>query len=1154
MSRFTPSNDALRANGNGYGSNGGYASDRAYRNDDDDVGSLRSSNATPSNWRDRRGGGGGGGGGGGSGYGGYGGTSPGDAYGSSGGYGTRSYRSPQEQPPASRRPGGYGGFGGLASPSSNMDDSEEDGSSYNRPSGLERTAARRRSGGSPRFGQSTSARSHGRNRSIGLSRGFEGDGDGTRAIEEVLRYIQQDWDFMTDEKCVPIQIALQLMDSSSLGLATRYEQFQDTSEQLQNALRAIVNEHHQGFNSSIGTFHSIQASIQSSQQRLRTLKDSLVSAKLSLSTAKPELRGFATASQNYDDMLQVLGTIEQLQSVPERLEAQISEKRFLSAVDILQDGLRLMRKSEMDNIGALSDLRVYLSNQEHSLTDILIEELHSHLYLKSPYCENRWKQYAHNQKATPGEEDSQAIDSKIRKLFLFLDKLDTSVVATEDPTRNPEADTFMYIQLLIEALNNLSRLDVAIETIEQRLPIELFRVIERCNNEVDQRHPSSLRNAKTGSNDINPNNPVRAALLQDLLWTVYARFEAIAEGHRVVHDVVAGIVKREGFKDTNNLARSFKELWKLYQSEIRSVLHDYLATDSDLASKSQGAGGGGSLFQRHQRDKAKTMFKLSDMDSKSQQVNSEKEELDSILKSSVPGLVSDTKRTDALVQAQTPVSTEDGGATGHKLLIEPSVFNMGLLLPPSLAFLKRLREVVPPSADIALSTLTSFLDDFLVNVFLPQLEETLVDLFSQTYMENDAFQQDPQWTSYAQKPIFHGTARFFDLISAFCSVLDNLPHDQAFTQLIITQMEGYFEKCREWYTSLVTRSSTHSSGRELKASAAYTESGELHDVLVELSSAGEEDMLPLIEKSANLLIFQISEEPLEQSDLLQDQKAVSALCLLYSSMRWVTSKTKQLRLISDRAIDSGRDGARKSQLQRRWTAIATPEGPQDSASIYLPLNQETAISFDAVVSSLTSLATTALLTLHTELRLRVLFHLSHSLSHTHLLPQPILDPDPSILLLNAAIVAFDEDVALKLPPAQLNFLRTGLARLIDAALLSMTISRVKEMNLFGCQRVQLNMLVLQQNLKNVETQAGGGEVELSRSLKYFDLFDQGPESVVRSAREQGREGLGFGFEEMKGLIELAYSEGCASERREVAVGAKRAADEKVLELSEYLWD
>lgn len=432
---------------------------------------------------------------------------------------------------------------------------------------------------------------------------------------------------MTDENCTPVQVALKLLDSSSLGLAGRQEEFMGTSADLQTALKAIVNEHHQGFNSSIGTFHKIQNSLQQSQQRVRTLKESLVSAKDNLSTSKPELRAFSVASQSYDEMLQILGSIEQLQHVPERLEVRISEKRFLPAVDVLQDALRLIRKSEMENIGALGDLRVYLSNQEHSMSDVLIEELHNHLYLKSPYCEDRWKVHAQNQPKNGADGTAVGIDSGRKALYQFLDGLDTSEALVDDASRNPEADTFHYIQVILEALNKMSRLDIAIESVIQRLPVELFRVVERSNTEVAQRHPSLVRGfaSKGGAKTSRSyeSDETRTTLLNDLLWTLYARFEAIAESHRIVHDVVAGISKRDGLRDVGMLTSTFRELWKLYQSEVskrkldmaieiliqiqmRSLLHDYLSTDGELAFRSaQGGGTNDSPFLRTQRDKTR---------------------------------------------------------------------------------------------------------------------------------------------------------------------------------------------------------------------------------------------------------------------------------------------------------------------------------------------------------------------------------------------------------------------------------------------------------------------------------------------------------------------------------------------------------------------
>lgn len=161
---------------------------------------------------------------------------------------------------------------------------------------------------------------------------------------------------------------------------------------------------------------------------------------------------------------------------------------------------------------------------------------------------------------------------------------------TDDSTRNPEADTFSYIQLLVESLNKMDRLDIAVDAVEQRLPVELFKVVEKSNNEVAQRHPSILRayaNQRTAKSYKGADNDeLRTALLNDLLWTLYARFEAIAESHRVVHDVVSGIVRREGLRESSGaLTRGFKGLWELYQNEVRTVPADGVCLELTLGTR-----------------------------------------------------------------------------------------------------------------------------------------------------------------------------------------------------------------------------------------------------------------------------------------------------------------------------------------------------------------------------------------------------------------------------------------------------------------------------------------------------------------------------------------------------------------------------------------
>ncbi len=142
----------------------------------------------------------------------------------------------------------------------------------------------------------------------------------------------------------------------------------------------------------------------------------------------------------------------------------------------------------------------------------------------------------------------------------------------EDSSRNPEVDTFSYIHLIIETLSKMSRLDIAIDRIEQRLPVELFKVVEKSNIEIAQKYPHASRghfgSRSQGAKPTDGRETRDQVVLEALLSVLYARLEAVAHGHRVVHEVVAGIAKREALGNADRLVGGFKGLWKLYQSEV----------------------------------------------------------------------------------------------------------------------------------------------------------------------------------------------------------------------------------------------------------------------------------------------------------------------------------------------------------------------------------------------------------------------------------------------------------------------------------------------------------------------------------------------------------------------------------------------------------
>lgn len=133
---------------------------------------------------------------------------------------------------------------------------------------------------------------------------------------------------------------------------------------------------------------------------------------------------------------------------------------------------------------------------------------------------------------------------------------------------------------------------------------------------------------------------------------------------------------------------------------------------------------------------------------------------------------------------------------------------------------------------------------------------------------------------------------------------------------------------------------------------------------------------------------------------------------------------------------------------------------------------------------------------------------------------------------------------------EISFIRTGLGLLIDSFVVT-NAGMVKSMNANGCGRMQLNILVLQQNLKNIEE-----DVSLERAAKFFDLFTKGADSVVKQAKDGKENNEGkelFSYDELKTLVELCYSGQLANPERGISTVAKRGMGEHLLQLSEYMW-
>lgn len=152
--------------------------------------------------------------------------------------------------------------------------------------------------------------------------------------------------------------------------------------------------------------------------------------------------------------------------------------------------------------------------------------------------------------------------------------------------RNPEADSFAYMETLLEALAVLGKLGLALDIVAQKLPQEIYTVVETTLDEVAERaeygrrasilgpsgathvgrpsdvyfHTGSavldpsfssayLSMRPTAHGQLFPAHSLRLAALEmstkradqeimkDLFWTLYSKLDAVAQGLRVIYEV-----------------------------------------------------------------------------------------------------------------------------------------------------------------------------------------------------------------------------------------------------------------------------------------------------------------------------------------------------------------------------------------------------------------------------------------------------------------------------------------------------------------------------------------------------------------------------------------------------------------------------------------
>ncbi|KAL5639427.1 hypothetical protein ACGC1H_006810 [Rhizoctonia solani] len=1033
-------------------------------------------------------------------------------------------------------------------------------------------------------------------------------------IDAVLDQMQEEWAFVIDPDFNPVSLALALLDESSVG--RDLDSFRRTKAMLERALKGTVDKHYQAFAASLPHHNKLLSLLNDTQKHIAETRSCLTDARAALSHQRADLVQLWSRGQTIEEMLRILDEIERLKSIPDQLESLMSEKKLLQAALLLVRSQKTITNAEIMEIGALTDLRSYLSGQETALRDIMIEELHAHLYLKSFWCETRWAAYKPGQESLPDLYPSSCSNDELptisspnampRALAKYLTDLkmrpatDVSFSVTDDPrqsvvdstpsrthSRNPslsahptsvanptttvktpdniESDSFLYIEMLLEALAVLGALGGALDAVNQRLGIEIFTLVEGVISDVHERAEFVRRGLEqsqpgvgnTGSGGgiyvfvgEGPDALRLAALegaakkadheiLRDMCWTLYSKLDAVVQGLRVVSEVSERIASRRDFKDTSgsNPGQLFPlaNAWSSIRSEVRNLLHEHITDEGSGATAGRNPISSINEILRtgkFGRDRSKGAFHFADTDPKpvNRALRVHEEGITQVLRSTVPGLI-----TSLAGEANAGAHFTTGpDASEHRLLVRPDAFHVSVLFQPTLAFLERAAACLPDGVAEGVGETgggSLFLDDFVVRVYLPQLEEKVSNLFHQAVGGLDAFQEDTHSGRISEQPLVKASMQLMALINSLCIMLQATPlHRENYARLILGVIIQFYQRCYERFLDLVSRSAF--SGEISSIAATWAQRPEVAACLGELYSTPLHEISQrrtLCKQETRVELTFLANAIVEKDDLLPHVRDLTALGSLYRSLTWFITQLLGMKLTLDdapTAVSDARASPKPPPSPRSPAQLpSSPFSPRipleviqlssvPSDSLRLPLSRAMAHRFDAIMKTYDQLAELTLSTIRIDVRCRVMHYLHTGIqSENYRIDQECREPDPFVQDLNANLVACDDAINGVLPEIERRFIFDGIGGLVEHLLVSNS-RLIRFANDYGIQKMLRNLSALRQNLKTITGLPE--DSELSQAQAYYNLFDLGPTAML----ERIRNNQVFGFEEYRSMLNL----------------------------------
>ncbi|XP_016344748.1 exocyst complex component 4-like [Sinocyclocheilus anshuiensis] len=832
---------------------------------------------------------------------------------------------------------------------------------------------------------------------------------------------------------------------------TEKGRLEEAYEKCDHDVDELIVQHYTELTTAIRTYQSITERITSSRNKIKQVKENLLSCKMLLHCKRDELRKLWIEGVEHKHVLSLLDEIENIKQVPQKLEASMASKHYLHATDMLVSAVDSL-EGPLLQVEGLGDLRLELHSKKLNIHLVLIDELHRHLYIKSTSrVGHRGKD---KDKGRSASKDTSVLDVGLSTPRKLTEPSQFSTPGTssirelqemrEDLDIDPEENSAEFMGILIKALAKLKKIPETIKAIMERLEPELKQILKRSTTQIADH---AYQRGENLAQDIQPR------LLLELLELLFDKLNAVAQAHSVVLSHLQQIIVSPNGAQEGIKLYEQADVYAKIQTVLQVLLMDYLdvkntrraAEPSAQLSYASTGGDFGAFFAKKKPLRPKqSLFKF---ESSSHAIS-----MSAYLREQRRELYSKSGE----LQGGADDNLIEGGET--KFLCKPGARNITVIFQPLLRFIQEIESRMGP-AQAKQCQLRTFLTYYINDLFLSQVRtETNKEIEAVTKVSDPLkilASADTMKNLGVQRPLLQSTVVVEKSIQDLMSLmLDLSAYSNQFLEMVCDKLKEYKEICNAAYRGIVQ------CDEKLTISASWAKDEDISRLLQSLPNWAsmtqprqlrqkreeEEDFTrAAFAKESEVLTGNLGDKLIPQNEILRDVSDLKALANLQESMEWLATRLRGF--FSNLPLSSS--DCRLCPIRVHCFHYLIPLAKQGNY---------------AIVANAAS-----------------------------------MDYDPLVVKLNKDISAIEEVMGAALQQHKFQYIFEGLGHLISCILINGA-QYFKRISESGIKKMCRNIFVLQQNLTNITMSR---EADLDFARQYYEMLYNTADELLNLVVDQG---------------------------------------------------